>query len=272
MLRQLSLGYLLFFAIGNVSGFVTNPSLNSLSRASKDAVFSPRFMSDDDFAPSDSSNDDHFENTAAKAESTNTEARVTDVLDLIPSSLGEATKEETAAINEVIFSLERLNPTPYPATSSLLTGAWELRYVGGYSNDWALSSPTRQLALFLYSGGYSPGIFALGLANNLPAGLVSAGDVEIIINDDGQQPRVESRVDLKLFGGAESEVSLKVNLDVLSDVRLRETYESATVLGNSVNIPSQVKYERELYVTYLDDELLVVRDASGVPEVLVRKD
>jgi hypothetical protein len=52
---------------------------------------------------------------------------------------------------------------------------------------------------------------------------------------------------------------------------MRETYESATVLERNIDIPSQIQYSRELYVTYVDDDLLVVRDASGVPEVLVRK-
>ena len=86
-----------------------------------------------------------------------------------------------------------------------------------------------------------------------------------------EQPRIEATVPVKFLGGSENEVVVSARLDVDSSVRLTETYESATVLGNSIDLPQAVQYSRDLYVTYVDDDLLVVRDASGVPEVLVRK-
>ncbi len=36
--------------------------------------------------------------------------------------------------------------------------------------------------------------------------------------------------------------------------------------------PQALQYARDLYVTYVDEDLLIIRDASGVPEVLVRKE
>lgn len=130
----------------------------------------------------------------------------------------------------------------------------------------------RQLALFLYSGGYSPGLFALALAQQLPSALVEVSDLSISISRD--QPRVEAKVQVNLLGGAISnEVVVKARLEVESGVRLRETYESAQVMGQSpLELPSQVQYSREVFVTYVDDDVLLVRDASGVPEVLVRKE
>ena len=86
-----------------------------------------------------------------------------------------------------------------------------------------------------------------------------------------EQPRIEASVPVKFLGGTENEVVVAARLDVDSSVRLTETYESATVLGNSIDLPQAVQYSRDLYVTYVDEDLLVVRDASGVPEVLVRK-
>ena len=86
-----------------------------------------------------------------------------------------------------------------------------------------------------------------------------------------EQPRIEASVPVKFLGGTENEVVVSARLDVDSSVRLTETYESATVLGNSIDLPQAVQYSRDLYVTYVDEDLLVVRDASGVPEVLVRK-
>jgi PAP_fibrillin len=226
--------------------------------------------------PSDTSSDGDYRGVVEiKSEPyipTTGETLVSNVLDLMPSGqLGsEVTVETRSAINEVLYKLEALNPTKAPTVSPLLNGVWELRYVGGYTPDWALPSPTRQVALFLYSGGYSPGVFALSLAQKLPSQLVDVGDLEIAISRE--QPRVEASIVVKLFGGAESEVRVKARLEVQSDIRLRETYESATVLGNTLDLPEPLQYARELYVTYVDDDLLIVRDASGVPEVLVRKE
>lgn len=257
------------FIAGSANAFSIVPANKNVALARSPLMSSM----EDDFSPSDTSSDDFNDVVNVESEPyqpTETESLVTDVLDMIPSSLGEASQEERAEINEAIYKLEGLNPTKEPAMSPLINGVWELRYVGGYSMDWALPSPTRQLALFLYSGGYSPGIFALSLAQKLPSGLISADDLEIAISRD--QPRVEAKVGLKLLGGSSSEISVKAKLDIESDIRLRETYESATVLGNAVNIPSQIKYSRDLFVTYLDDDILIVREASGIPEVLVRKE
>jgi hypothetical protein len=127
----------------------------------------------------------------------------------------------------------------------------------------------RQLALFLYSGGYSPGLFALGLAQKLPASVADIGDLEISISRE--QPRVQAKVDAKSFFGDLS-VVVKAKLQAESDVRLRETYESAAVMDRSVELPELLQYSREIYVTYLDEDILIVRDATGIPELLVRKE
>jgi hypothetical protein len=156
--------------------------------------------------------------------------------------------------------------------SPLLNGVWELNYAGLYSSKGSLLSPTRQLALFLYSGGYSPGLFALQLAKQLPSNLVDiVGSPDITISREA--PRVEGRVTVKTLVGGESSVNVKSNLEVISDIRLRETYESATGFGGRVvDLPGFMQYTRDVYVTYLDEDLLVIRDGSGVPELLIRKE
>ena len=145
-------------------------------------------MSDEDDYdyPSDSSSEEHYETQAAvdveATEPNEVEAQVDSVFDLLPADLAGADSMDAAKradINEALLKLERMNPTDDPAFSPLLNGVWALRYAGGYSNEWALPSPTRQLALFLYSGGYSPGLFALSLAQKLPKALVELGELEI---------------------------------------------------------------------------------------------
>jgi len=128
----------------------------------------------------------------------------------------------------------------------------------------------RELALFLYSGGYSPGLFALSLAQKIPAALVDVGDLEISISRS--QPRIEAKIGVKFFGGQESSVTVTADLAVESGIRFSETYVGASVLGQKIDIPEQLRYSRELFVTYVDEDILVVRDSSGVPEVLLRKE
>lgn len=234
-------------------------------------------MSMDD-SPSDSSDsffDDDNEVVTVESEEfspTESEILVTSVLDLISTDVGGAPSDEEtrAEINEVLLKLETLNPTPKPATSPLLNGIWELRYAGLYTSKGSLSSPTRQLALFLYSG--SPGLFALQLAKQLPSNLIDiVGTLDITISREA--PRVEGLVTVNTLLGGESSVEVKSNLEVLSDIRIRETYESATVLGGQViDLPEFLQYTRDIYVTYVDEELLVIRDGSGVPELLIRKE
>mmetsp|Transcript_27753 Transcript_27753/g.59324 ORF Transcript_27753/g.59324 Transcript_27753/m.59324 type:complete len:320 (+) Transcript_27753:133-1092(+) len=266
--------------------FMVTPSVSLVGRgqsyaSTRTSASSSRIqsMSMDDDSPSDTSSDPLFDDdeivTAESEEFTPSESDmlVTSVLDLIPTSVGLAPSEEKRAeINEVLLKLEALNPTPQPATSPLLNGVWDLSYAGLYSSKGSLLSPTRQLALFLYSGGYSPGLFALQLAKELPSNLVDiVGSPDITISREA--PRVESEVTLKTLLGGESSVKVKSNLEVVSDIRLRETYESATVLGGQVvDLPGFMQYTREVYITYLDEDMLVIRDGSGVPELLIRKE
>ena len=116
-------------------------------------------------------------------------------------------------------------------------------------------------------------MFALELAQKLPKFLFDVDEdsgLEITISRN--QPRVEGSVRLKVLGGEPQTVSVKCRMETLSDIRIREVYESATVLSNEVEIPSMLQYTRDMYVTYVDDDILVVRDGSGIPELLVRKE
>lgn len=285
-----SLALTLATATTNTSAFSTIPSrYNNNGIPTATAALKPKspqsthtlYLSDaSDNFPSDSSSDPIVDVQSSPYEPTESENLVASILSSIPeddssssSARGPAiniSSETRSDINEALLRLESLNPTDdRPTDSPLMNGVWSLRYAGGYDEDWALPSPTRQLALFLYSGGYSPGLFALRLAGSLPKGLVETGDLEISISRE--QPRIEAKIDVTLFGGASNSVLVKARLDSTSDVRLTETYESATVLDQSIDLPQALQYSRDLYVTYLDEEILVVRDGSGVPEILVRK-
>ena len=194
MNKLIALGALLSGATAasafNLQPAAWTPRQNAVASVHSRAPSSPALsMADyDDSYPSDSSEDTHFtvdaEDSTIDVEnkpSTASESVVTSIMDYLPSSLsssGEISAEDRAAINEAILKLEALNPTKDPVYSPLLNGVWILRYAGGYSEP-KIPSPTREIALFVYSGGYSPGLFALGLAQKLPAQLVELGDLEI---------------------------------------------------------------------------------------------
>jgi hypothetical protein len=82
---------------------------------------------------------------------------------------------------------------------------------------------------------------------------------------------VEAKIDVKLLGGASNEVLVKTNLDIVSDVRMTETYESASVLGQKIDLPQALQYSRELYITYLDEDLRIGRGNEGSVFVLTKE-
>ena len=75
-----------------------------------------------------------------------------------------------------------------------------------------------------------------------------------------------------------ADVKITSTLETESDVRLKETNSAVSVKNGgsdaprAFELPKQLQYSRLLFVTYLDDDLLVVRDETGVPEVLLRKE
>jgi hypothetical protein len=112
------------------------------------------------------------------------------------------------------------------------------------------------------------------LAQSLPNQLIDTTEKAVEIMISRTQPRIEASCSVKLLNGAiDGTVKVTAQLDIISDVRFRETYESTSILGQEqpITIPKQLRYSRDLYITYLDDDLLIVRDNTGIPEILVRK-
>jgi len=185
-----------------------------------------------------------------------------DLLNLQPGS----TQQQELA--EYILGLSACNPTPAPSQSNLLNGVWEVVY-SQTPGGGLLNSPTRPLALSLYAT--NPAIVAQGLSK-LPFGAASVGPVRVTITSaQAGQPRVTTETSVTAFGG-EQPITLRANLVARSDVCLREEFVEATLLGQRTLLPGPLAYSRSLFVTFLDDELLVLRDDGGLATVLQRKD
>lgn len=183
-------------------------------------------------------------------------------------------------VNERIVSLERLNPTPRPTTSPLLEGLWQFKWIGAGSPG--------QLA-------------ARTLLQRFPSAVATLLELSIYILDGS----AKATASVKVFNSILSSVTLTSKLSVEGPLRLKEEYvegflSSPTVQEGSIPVQAQNAYEqfsnaiqrlpeavketisngvkvslagtfeRQLLISYLDEEILVARDEAGVPEVLAR--
>jgi len=157
-------------------------------------------------------------------------------------------------VTELLRKMECQNPTENPATSDLLNGAWEILFSGGYGSG-LVDSPTRELALLAYTGGYRPGLLA-NWADKLPgplANLLEVDDMQLVINPD--EPRTEASLRISALNAGSQRVKVFGNLVAESDMRLKETVSKGEAFDRTFDLP--LKYERQLLVTYVDEDLLV---------------
>jgi hypothetical protein len=170
-------------------------------------------------------------------------------------------KPDKAAIGEILLALEAQNPTPSPATSALLNGKWKV----------------------LYATGASPGLKALTLllkgvkqAPKSPSGAELIDVQDTFVTIQAEQPRVEAATAVRVLS-FENTAKLLCRLEPESAVRLLETYDAYESEG-SLSLPKlpfssgPLQYKRSILATYLDEEVLVLRDAAGRPDVLMRCD
>lgn len=177
-------------------------------------------------------------------------------------------KPTKGRVDEAIVKLERFNPTEEPVYSDILDGTWKVKYAGAYAPGM-LSSPTRELALFLYGGGFS-------LGNALTSFAQGFWGQTIGVKLGGKTVRIQGGRDVDAsaeveFFGRKDKLSYSAELMPLSPVRMSEEVVSMELpppLGKQ-DVPLEMR--RSILVTYLDQDTLIVRDETGVPEVLVKE-
>lgn len=173
-----------------------------------------------------------------------------------------------AALATTLPALEASNPIASPTSSDVLEGKWAVKYTGAVAPG-PVDSPTREIALLMYAAGFGPGAAALSLAKRLPDELVQVQTVSLEIS------RLESRAKMAvslLQGSQLAEVELLSELVADGPAKLVETGMEVRINDNpAITVPPQVRYKRDLVVTYVDGGLLVVRDATGSPDILIRE-
>ncbi|KAL6141517.1 hypothetical protein ACLB2K_059805 [Fragaria x ananassa] len=204
---------------------------------------------------------------------------------------GKTTDMQRIDVNERITALERVNPTPRPTT-----------FPGRpFWKDDGISSglgPEAQVYL-LQDFCLSEFFFIL----RFPSTLASLSKMEVLIKDGN----AKITANMKILNSMESKFSLSTKLSVEGPVRMKEEYvegvlDTPTViqetipeqlkgaLGQAVNtvqqlpvpirdalasglrVPLTGAFKRLFMISYLDMEIMIIRDAAGVPEILTRLD
>ena len=160
---------------------------------------------------------------------------------------------DRALINEKIVLLEKLC-TNEPAKSPLINGVWEVLNTNGFT---------------------SPGLLAYQAIKLFGRNAVDLSCITVTISRD--QPRVNAETSVKL-ASLNTKLSVQSNLSVVGDFRLKEEVVSAKLNEKELNLNPLSsmgvldKVGRSLIVTYVDDDLLIVRDQLGAADVLRRKE
>jgi hypothetical protein len=217
---------------------------------------------------------------------------------------GNEDKVGRITVGEKLLVLERLNPTPRPTTSPLLEGLWEFKWAGARTPG--VIAARTLLRVTVNNVGFaiktaSQKIRIMSFFRRFPSVLATIKSINIIILDG----TTKATASLKLFNTVETSVTLSTKLIAEGPTRLKEEYVEGVLASPSVlesDIPSQLKgaygqlvaavqrlpntvrdilaggvkvpltgtYERLLLISYLDEEILVARDESGVPDVLYK--
>ncbi|XP_019453345.1 PREDICTED: probable plastid-lipid-associated protein 13, chloroplastic [Lupinus angustifolius] len=183
---------------------------------------------------------------------------------------------------ERITALERLNPTPRPTTSPFLEGRWNFEWFG--------------------SG--SPGLFAARfIFETFPSSLANLSKMDVFFKDGNAKVTAS----LGLLNSIESKFILQTKLSVEGPLRMKEESVEGVLVSPTViedRVPEQLKgalgqaanalqqlpapirdavatglkvplsgsFQRLFMISYLDEEILIIRDTAGMPEVLTRLD
>ncbi|KAG6413615.1 hypothetical protein SASPL_126329 [Salvia splendens] len=195
---------------------------------------------------------------------------------------GKTKTLQSIDVNERIVSLERLNPTPRPTTSPYLEGKWNFEWFGS---------------------GSSGLVAARSLFERFPPELANLSRLDVVIKD----LYAKNSASLKFLNSIESKFIISSKITVEGPLRMKQEFLEGLLESPKVNeesIPQQLRgalaqatnvaqqlpahikdivsgglriplggsFERFFIISYLDDEILIIRDAGGVPEVLTRLD
>ncbi|CAN1803276.1 Probable plastid-lipid-associated protein 13, chloroplastic [Linum perenne] len=203
---------------------------------------------------------------------------------------GKTTELQQIDVNEMIIGLERLSPTPRPTTVHLLLQLLcRSPYLEGRWN-------------FEWFGAGSPGLFAARLLfQRFPSDFANLSKMDVVIKEG----KAKVTANMKLLYSIDSTFTLSSQLTVEGPLRMKEEFMEGVlktpklieetvpeqlkgalgqaistlqqlpvpirdVIAGGLRVPLAGAFQRLFLISYLDEEIMIMRDAAGVPEVLTR--
>ncbi|KAG5583380.1 hypothetical protein H5410_054007 [Solanum commersonii] len=176
-------------------------------------------------------------------------------------------------VNERIIALERLNPTPRPTTSPFLEGLWNFEWFGTASPARIPSTLANLSKLdLLIRNGYGTAIAHVKLLNLIENKFVLSSKFSVegplrmkeeYVEGIFETPKVDEDIVPEQLKGA---LDQAVNTLQQLPVPIRDT------VSRGLKIPLGEAFQRLIIISYLDEEILIVRNTAGEPEVLTRLD
>lgn len=193
---------------------------------------------------------------------------------------GKTTDVQCIDVNERIISLEKLNPTPRPSTSPNLEGRWNFEWFGA-------GSPVLLLAKIFFG--------------RIPPTLANLSKLDVLIKDGCGTATAQ----VKILNSIENKFIISTKYSVEGPLRMKEEYVEGEFESPKVDeeaVPEQLRgafgqafntlqqlpvpirdavssgmkvslsgtFQRLILISYLDDEILIIRNTAGEPEVLTR--
>mmetsp|Transcript_3794 Transcript_3794/g.3942 ORF Transcript_3794/g.3942 Transcript_3794/m.3942 type:complete len:228 (+) Transcript_3794:86-769(+) len=174
--------------------------------------------------------------------------------------LSKSLPYSNAEINEFILELERINPTFQPAHSELLNGIWERVYFNNDISNIDIGSQALKLIL--------PGADI----EEVPK------DFTLSISEGDTQPRITTEanfmIDFQTLGIVKKVVvSVDMELQIMSASLIKMSYMNLRMDDKEPDIDDDTDISlcrmktRELTVTYIDRDILIMRNENKSPEI-----
>ncbi|GFP91928.1 probable plastid-lipid-associated protein 9 chloroplastic [Phtheirospermum japonicum] len=180
---------------------------------------------------------------------------------------GNITDQQKLHVNELIVKVERLNPSDRPAEymSELLRNTWTTKWFGGRcaANFLLESFPhsiCKLLRLDVVIYGTHESVSAImGFPNRINGKLALSTNFSAV----GASIAKEEFVDCEFKFVSSID---QLTQDVAYVKQIPEPFRDAIVLG--VKVPMVETFARSFVITFLDNDMMIRRDSSGVAEVL----
>ncbi|XP_073001121.1 probable plastid-lipid-associated protein 13, chloroplastic [Typha latifolia] len=193
---------------------------------------------------------------------------------------GKNTEMQKIDVNERIVGLERLNPTLRPTTSPFLEGRWSFEWIaagspGSFAARYLFErSPTNLAYLMglhmLIKDGYSKVTANLKFLDTIESKFLLTTKLSLEGPMRMKEEYVEGFLETPTFSEAAIPEQLKGALGQAAGTLQQLPAPIRDAFTNGLKLPLSGTFQRLFMISYLDEEIMIIRDSAGAPDVLTR--